>query len=90
MRGGGDDDDDDNSGGGGNHTIYRESRSRHKVYKYSITINLDSLSEEETKIRVSLQGQQMRGSDIERTGAVNDPEFFQRFFANLDKSLFLE
>ena len=94
---GGDDDDDDDDDDDFDHrhsgngtTIIRESRSRHKVYKYRITINLDSINEQETKVRVSLQGQQMRGSDIERTGAVNDPEFFQRFFANLDKSLFLE
>lgn len=60
------------------------------MYKYNITINLDSINGQETKVRVSLQGQQMRGSDVERSGAVNDPEFFQRFFANLDKSLFLE
>lgn len=95
ILGGDDDDDDDDddfvhrhSGKGA--TIIREGRSRHKVYKYRITINLDSINEQETKVRVSLQGQQMRGNDIERTGAVNDPEFFQRFFANLDKSLFLE
>ena len=95
---GGDDDDDDDDGdddfdhrhSGNGTTIIRESRSRHKVYKYRITINLDSINEQETKVRVSLQGQQMRGSDIERTGTVNDPEFFQRFFANLDKSLFRE
>ena len=90
-----DDDDDDNDRsvhghGGNNTTIIREGRDKHKVYKYSITINLESINEQETKVRVSLQGQQMRGSDIERAGAVNDPEFFQRFFANLDKSLFLE
>ncbi len=95
TRGGDDDDDDDDdddgySSKGNGHTIIRGDRDRHKVYKYRITINLDSLSEEETKVRVSLQGQQMRGSDIERTGAVNDPDFFQRFFTNLDKSLFLE
>lgn len=96
---GGDDDDDDDDadddshqshGGSGPTTIFRDSRSRNKVYKYRITINLDSMDGQETKVRVSLQGQQMRGDDIERTGAVNDPEFFQRFFANLDKSLFLE
>lgn len=95
---GGDDDDDDDDNddfdhrhsGGGGPAIFRDSRSRNKVYKYSITINLDSINDQETKVRVSLQGQQMRGDDIERTGVVNDPEFFQRFFANLDKSLFLE
>ena len=95
---GGDDDDDDDDdddfdrshGGSGPTTIFRDGKSRNKVYKYRITINLDSLDGQETKVRVSLQGQQMRGDDIERTGVVNDPEFFQRFFANLDKSLFLE
>lgn len=95
ILGGDDDDDDDDDDfvhrhSGKGTTIIREGRSRHKIYKYRITINLDSINEQETKVRVSLQGQQMRGNDIERTGAVNDPEFFQRFFANLDKSLFLE
>ncbi len=92
TRGGDDDDDDDDdySSKGNGHTIIRGDRDRNTVYRYRITINLDSLNAEETKVRVSLQGQQMRGSDIERTGAVNDPDFFQRFFTNLDKSLFLE
>jgi len=97
FGGNGDDDDDDDNdnhshrGRGGNSTtIIREGRDKHKVYKYNITINLESINEQETKVRVSLQGQQMRGSDVERAGAVNDLEFFQRFFANLDKSLFLE
>lgn len=85
-----DDDDNDQSHGGNSTTIIREGRDKHRVYKYNITINLDSINEQETKVRVSLQGQQMRGDDIERTGVVNDPEFFQRFFATLDKSLFLE
>lgn len=93
TRGGGndnDDDDDDDHGvvhhghsGGG-------SRGGPKVYQYEMTINLERVSDEGTKVRVSVQGQKMVGGRLVGAGPVYDAEHFQDFFASLDKALFLE
>ena len=60
------------------------------IHRYRVTINVDKAPESETKVRVSAQGEQEQDGNILATGGIHEAEFFQRFFANLDKALFLE
>ena len=61
-----------------------------KIHRYRITVNLDETNNNEISVRVSAQGETEQDGKILQTGGVHEPEFFQRFFASLDKSLFLE
>tara|TARA_B100000700_G_scaffold303611_1_gene375287 strand:+ start:1634 stop:2299 length:666 start_codon:yes stop_codon:yes gene_type:complete len=60
------------------------------IYRYRITVNLDKIKKEEIKVRVSAQGEIEQDGNILQTGGIHEVEFFQQFFANLEKSLFLE
>tara|TARA_B100001750_G_C15360970_1_gene522181 strand:- start:192 stop:821 length:630 start_codon:yes stop_codon:yes gene_type:complete len=60
------------------------------IHRYRVTINVDEAPESETKVRVSAQGEKEQDGNILATGGIHEAEFFQRFFANLDKALFLE
>lgn len=60
------------------------------IYRYRITVNLDEISDSEIKVRVSAQGEVEQDGKILQTGGVHEVAFFQRFFASLDKSFFLE
>jgi|TARA_B100001079_G_scaffold150391_1_gene128946 hypothetical protein len=53
-------------------------------------VNLDEVADGEIKVRVSAQGEIEQDGNILQTGGVHEPEFFQRFFASLNKSFFLE
>ena len=61
-----------------------------KIHRYRLTVNLDEANNNEISVRVSAQGETEQDGKILQTGGVHEPEFFQRFFASLDKSLFLE
>ena len=60
------------------------------IHRYRVTINADEGAEGETKVRVSAQGEKEQDGNVLATGGIHEPEFFQRFFASLDKALFLE
>lgn len=101
SRGGNDDDDRDTRESHHHHNngcLFPGSQGRVRssepaaipVYKYKVTINLESTNEQETKVRVSAQGEQLIGGSIMEAGPIQETEFFQRFFTSMDKSLFLE
>ena len=60
------------------------------IHRYRVTINVDEAREGETKVRISAQAEKEQDGNILATGGIHEAEFFQRFFANLDKALFLE
>ena len=90
---GGDDDSGNNSndsspiqiGGGG-----KDDPTGPRIYRYKVTINLNDLDNENTKIRVSASGEIEQDGKILSTGGIHELEFFQQFFANVNKALFLE
>jgi hypothetical protein len=95
ISGGGGDDDSDNNrprrgGGGTTHVYHDDDDDSPEIYQYKLTVNIESISDEETSVRVSSAGELRRGDTIEQAGPVEDPEFFTRFYAALDKALFLE
>ena len=61
-----------------------------RVYRYKVTVNLNDADSEKTKVRVSASGEIEQDGKILSTGGVHEPEFFQHFFANMNKALFLE
>jgi len=90
---GGDDDSGNNSndsspiqiGGGG-----KDDPTGPRIYRYKVTINLNDLDADNTKIRVSATGEIEQDGKILSTGGIHELEFFQQFFANVNKALFLE
>ena len=60
------------------------------LYEYRITIHLRAKGDDATQVRASLEGRERQGGEIVRSGAVDDPDFFARFFAALDRSVRLE
>ena len=61
-----------------------------RIYRYKVTINLNDLDADNTKIRVSASGEIEQDGKILSTGGIHELEFFQQFFANVNKALFLE
>ena len=91
---GGDDDSGNNSNGsspiqlGGGDG--KDDPTGPRIYRYKVTINLNDLDNENTKIRVSASGEIEQDGKILSTGGIHELEFFQQFFANVNKALFLE
>jgi hypothetical protein len=85
------DDDGDNDGGGrrggGNS---RDGPTGPRIYRYKVTINLNDMDIENINVRVSASGEIEQDGKILSTGGVHELEFFQQFFANINKALFLE
>lgn len=99
-----DDDDDENSSGkwrgsssssSGGTTInkYYPKDSGPKgprIYRYKVTVNLEERNQQTTGIRVSASGELEQDGKILESGGIHEPEFFKRFFASMNKSLFLD
>ena len=73
------------SGGDG-----KENPTGPQIFRYKVTINLNELDADNTKIRVSASGEIEQDGKILSTGGIHELEFFQQFFANVNKALFLE
>ena len=60
------------------------------IYRYKVTINLEELDSLNTKIRVSASGESEQDGAILKTGGIHEPDFFRKFFASMEKSMFLD
>ena len=91
MAFGGDDDDDgdtiDLGLGGGDKNSGPDGP---RIYRYKVTVNLNDIDTNNTKVRVSASGEIEQDGKILSTGGIHELEFFQQFFANVNKALFLE
>ena len=87
-------DGDKKDSGNKTHVIHHGSNDKGPdgpiIHRYRITVNLDEVADGEIKVRVSAQGEVEQDGNILQTGGVHELEFFQRFFASLNKSFFLE
>lgn len=61
-----------------------------RIYRYKVTINIDQSGSENTNVRVSASGELEQDGKILESGGIHEPEFFKRFFASMNKSLFLD
>ena len=68
----------------------KEDPTGPQIFRYKVTINLNELDADNTKIRVSASGEIEQDGKILSTGGIHELEFFQQFFANVNKALFLE
>ena len=105
IFGGSDDEDDDdnkssssNSGSGwslgrgetNNYYTVDDSPKGPVIYRYKVTINLEELDSLNTQIRVSASGESEQDGAILKTGGIHEPDFFRKFFASMEKSMFLD
>ena len=60
------------------------------IYRYKVTINLEEIDSQNTQIRVSASGESEQDGAILKTGGIHEPDFFKKFFASMEKSLFLD
>ena len=61
-----------------------------RIYRYKVTVNLEEINQGTTEIRVSASGELEQDGKILESGGIHEPEFFKRFFASMNKSLFLD
>ena len=54
------------------------------------TINIDESAPDNTNVRVSASGELEQDGKILESGGIYEPEFFKRFFASMNKSIFLD
>jgi hypothetical protein len=100
-----DDDDDSSSSSKGWSRSRHTSNSTHKtvnnyyqddtpkgprIYRYKVTINIDESGSNNTNIRVSASGELEQDGKILESGGIHEQEFFKRFFASMNKSIFLD
>ena len=52
-------------------------------YTYTMTINMEELSSQQTQIRVTVQGEHFEGSSLVESGPVQDSDFFNNFYNQL-------
>ena len=105
IFGGSDDEEDDddksssrNSGSGwslgrgetNNYYTVDDSPKGPVIYRYKVTINLEELDSLNTQIRVSASGESEQDGAILKTGGIHEPDFFRKFFASMEKSMFLD
>ena len=60
-----------------------------RIYRYKVTINIDEAESNNTNVRVSASGELEQDGKILESGGIHEPEFFKRFFASMNKSIFL-
>ena len=56
-------------------------------YRYTMTIALEDIYNQQTRIRVTVQGQHLEGMNIKESGPVQDWEFYTDFFNRLQLAL---
>ena len=56
-------------------------------YTYIMTINLEELSLQQTRVRLTVQGEHFEGPSLVETGPVQDQQFFIDFFTRLQTTL---
>ena len=61
-----------------------------RIYRYKVTINIDESATDNTNVRVSASGELEQDGKILESGGIYEPEFFKRFFASMNKSIFLD
>lgn len=61
-----------------------------RIYRYKVTINIDESGSNNTNIRVSASGELEQNGKILESGGIHEQEFFKRFFASMNKSIFLD
>jgi len=61
-----------------------------RIYRYKVTINIDESGSNNTNIRVSASGELEQDGKILESGGIHEQEFFKRFFASMNKSIFLD
>ena len=61
-----------------------------RIYRYKVTVNLEEINQGTTEIRGSASGELEQDGKILESGGIHEPEFFKRFFASMNKSLFLD
>ena len=61
-----------------------------RIYRYKVTINIDEAESNNINVRVSASGELEQDGKILESGGIHEPEFFKRFFASMNKSIFLD
>lgn len=90
-----DDDDDDygrshrsrSHGHGGSSIFFDNDDSGADSYSYMMTINLEELSLQQTRVRVTVQGKHLEGMSTVESGPVQEQQFYIDFFNNLHTTL---
>ena len=61
-----------------------------RIYRYKVTINIDKSGPNNTNFRVSASGELEQDGKILESGGIYETEFFKRFLASMNNSIFLD
>lgn len=94
------DDDEESSHSGNNHSHHHDhdsdinifgssgsSMSDADSYIYNLTINLEERSLQQTRLRLTIQGEHFEGPTLVETGPVQDQQFYDDFYSRLQAIL---
>jgi len=94
------DDEDESSSSGNDHSHHHDhgsdinifgssgsSISEADSYTYNLTINLEERSLEQTRLRLTIQGEHYEGPTLVETGPVQDQQFYDDFYFRLQALL---
>jgi hypothetical protein len=56
-------------------------------YRYTMTVTLEDIMSQQTRVRVTVQGQHLEGSGVTESGPVQSQEFYTDFFSRLQLAL---
>ena len=57
------------------------------IYRYRITINASDYSVNETKLRITTQGEKIRNDEIISAGPIHDAQFYTNFYNRLEQEI---
>lgn len=57
------------------------------IYRYRVTINASEYGIDETKLRISAQGEQIKDGEITNAGPIHDAQFYNKFYQSLQNEL---
>ncbi len=57
------------------------------IYRYRVTINASEYGIDETKLRISAQGEQIKNGEIINAGPIHDAQFYSKFYQFLQNEL---
>jgi len=67
--------------------VYENYNSGADSYRYSMTITLEDLNQQQTKVRVSVQGEHSDASGVLESGPIQSADFYADFYKRLTRVL---
>ena len=58
------------------------------TYHYKLNVTIVERDDERTQIRIIAQGERLEDGDVVKAGTIQDPDFYNRIFNQIDNVIF--